>query len=602
MVVNRWMRDGAESSLPHDWFQRAATAAAMLAALLTLPSLGAGLLLDDFGLKALVRGTGGVSGSPFDLFRLVDGGSEHTQAMIDSGLLPWWTYNGVKGAFWRPLASLTHWLDFTLWPDLPAAMHLQSVFWYVLLVTAAGCLYRRAMGAVIPAALALILYSMDDAHATPVGWLANRSSVLAAASGALALYAHHRWRGEGWRAGAALAPMLFFVSLLCKEEGVGVFGFLLAYAALLDNGRPLKRLLALAPCVLVILAWRICWTHMGYGVANIGGYIDPLQEPLRFAAQLPGRLLLIVTGLFGAPPPITAILLTGNGLARLFVFAGAFVALLALAFLSLLRRSREARFWTLGTMLSAVPACATIPDDRLLLIPGIGAMALVAMFLTDVWSAAGSGCARHAAIRGMAAVLAIVHLVLAPVGLAARSSAPLGPRWLQERLYIAHSLGPMIATRDLVVVNPPVSIFFMASPLKWAAENSPVPRRLRVLTSSLFCDVSVTRTGAKTLLVRPEAGYLAFEYDRLFRSDRHPLRLGDVVRLPGMEARVVSLLPDGRPGHVAFTFEERLEHPSLLWKQWSAGRFVAFEPPAVGETVLLRGYPGGFAGFVRAVP
>jgi hypothetical protein len=52
-------------------------------------------------------------------------------------------------------------------------------------------------------------------------------------------------------------------------------------------------------------------------------------------------------------------------------------------FWPLLRRSATARFWGGGMALALVPACATLPANRLLFFVGLGGMGLLAEFLTS---------------------------------------------------------------------------------------------------------------------------------------------------------------------------------------------------------------------------
>ena len=75
-------------------------------------------------------------------------------AFLSLRLLPWWCNANLKGAFWRPIASLTHWLDYALWPDSPTLMHAQSIAWYGLLVSIVAFYYRRILGTSVAAGLA----------------------------------------------------------------------------------------------------------------------------------------------------------------------------------------------------------------------------------------------------------------------------------------------------------------------------------------------------------------------------------------------------------------------------------------------------------------
>ena len=59
---------------------------------------------------------------------------------METGAAPWWTLPTLRIAFFRPLAVLTHWADYRLWPDSGVLMHVHSIAWYgaVLLLGLGG--------------------------------------------------------------------------------------------------------------------------------------------------------------------------------------------------------------------------------------------------------------------------------------------------------------------------------------------------------------------------------------------------------------------------------------------------------------------------------
>src|SRR5450432_128581 len=113
----------------------------LLAVALTLPALATGFQFDDYLLRAALRGPTGPAALPAALnkpFVFMDGNPAHSAALMASGAFPWWALPEAQVAFWRPAAALTHWIDFALWPDNPALMHLHSLLWLGLLVAAAA--------------------------------------------------------------------------------------------------------------------------------------------------------------------------------------------------------------------------------------------------------------------------------------------------------------------------------------------------------------------------------------------------------------------------------------------------------------------------------
>ncbi|HEX9007142.1 MAG TPA: hypothetical protein VF889_07600, partial [Bacteroidota bacterium] len=249
---------------------------AALAVALALPSAWTGWQMDDLLHRYMLLGYPDVSGkrtSPLDLFYFMDGDSAHAQVLMDAGVTPWWTLPTIRLSFWRPLSSLTHWLDYRLWPDSSVLMHLQSLLWFALLVFAAALLYRRLLGHVWLAGLAALLFTLDDAHGLAAGWLANRNALVAGVLGVATLLAHDRWRRDAWRPGSVLGPLLLLLSLLAGEMALGTCAYLVAYAAFADPAARRARLLTLLPFAVVAVGWLGAYTLMGYGTRGSGFYV-----------------------------------------------------------------------------------------------------------------------------------------------------------------------------------------------------------------------------------------------------------------------------------------------------------------------------------------
>ncbi|MDD5063235.1 MAG: hypothetical protein PHQ35_00545 [Phycisphaerae bacterium] len=568
--------------------------AALLAVILTLLSLNAGLLVDDYHHKLLMTGSDSpirILNSPIDMFNFFDGDPEHISEAMDYGFLPWWTYERIKGAFWRPLASITHWLDYIIWPNSPPLMHLHSIFWYGAFVMAVAVLYRRFKVVPLVAGLAALLYAIDDAHGTPVGFLANRNALMATLFGVLTIIAHDKWRRNNWLAGMVLSPLLLTASLLSAEAGISTCAYLAAYMFFIDRSSWRQRIVSMVPYAAVVIVWRLLWTHLGYGMENFGVYVDPLSEPLRFITAVKDRAPFLLLGQLALPPSDITMMLPPWYSIPLWRGALIFLVLLAFVFTPLLRRDRTARFWMFGMLLSILPICATFPSDRLLTFVGIGAMGLVAQLLFVVF---GKTQYRPKLIlwRIPATVLAVIlifaHLIIAPLALPVKAAYPMMPKKITEKLMLNCPLDNSIENQDLVVVNPPLAFLAMSSSLVWESENYPMPRHLRVLTSSLFRPVKIHCSDSNTIVVQPEYGYYAWVLDALFRDKKHPFSVGDRIKLTGMTVEILELTGDNRPAKAAFTFSVPLEDPSLRWLQYKDGSFVPFTPPAIGENMVLK--------------
>jgi hypothetical protein len=141
----------------------------------------------------------------------------------------------------------------------------------------------------------------------------------------------------------------------------------------------------------------------------------------------------------------------------------------------------------------------------------------------------------------------------------------------------------------VVVVNGPVAFWAMHLPITRAALRESVPK-VRVLSPSMS-DVHIERVDARTLLLRPGAGYLSQPFDGLYRSIRNRFRAGDIVDLGDVNVRVTRLTPDGRPAEIAARFTAPLEDTSLRWVQWKDESYQPWTPPAVGASTELPAAP-----------
>ncbi|MHC4403127.1 MAG: hypothetical protein ACYTG0_25985 [Planctomycetota bacterium] len=565
---------------------------AVLAVVLALPSIRAGWILDDYYHRVVLLEKPRfreLLGTPGEMFRFFRGDPERTGRVMELGLYPWWTYKPLKAEFMQTLTVQTHRLDYRLWPHSPARMHLHSLAWFGLAVAAVAVVYRRMFAVGWVAGLAALLYAVDDAHGTTVGWIANRNALLAVSFGIGSWIAHDRWRRDGQRAAALLAPLLLACSLLSKEEGIATCAYLGAYAWFLDRAGWLRGSATLIPYAAVVVAWRIVRHSLGYGVVDMGLYVDPLADPSQFISAAAQRAPILLLGQWGLPPSDLSALLPPAGLRILWLSAMVFLALVFWALLPLLRRDRLARFWMAGMLFSVVPVCATFPMDRLLLFAGIGAMGLLSQFLVTTLGDPGEKAKspqRHRLRVGLAWFFVAVHVILAPLLLTLRSAAPLGPkRWL-DRLMVPPFSEVAVEEQDVVIVNPPSPMHAGYLPIMSELGDKPVPRATRALAPG-FPSVAVRRVDEQTLAIRPKNGYLAMPLDRLFRSVRRPMSVGQCVRLTGMTVRVTEMTDDDRPAEAWFRFDVPLEAPSLRWLCFRNGRFEPFEPPEIGQTDRL---------------
>lgn len=605
------------------------------AVVVSLPALRTGLLNDDFIHRSILagpspavdrlserglapEGSGGLGHALSRLFVAVHP-EENLQSLRDYGALPWWTYDGFRVAFWRPMASLTHWLDYRFFAQSPLVMHLHSILWFAAAVAGVSVLYRRitSIGSSETqpgsstsrirwiAALAALLYLLDDNGYFPTLWIANRNLLISLFFGAMALVAYDRHRREQWRPGVVIAPVCLLASVLATEGGVATFAYLLAYEVSLGEGRLRRRALALAPAVGVVVLWRLAYNLQGYGANGGGFYFDPVREPLGYAVAvvLRGPFFLgglwtgVPVDLYGWLPPVSKLLL--------WILLATFTVLIPVVLTPILRTNRRTRFWLIGMYVAAMPICATLPMGRAMLFIAIGAFGVVAEYIVGWWTVDRWVPSRRwmwHVCRTVFVVFLTAHVLVAAAG---RIMAPRVTARMQAKMAETQDLGPAgsLEGQDLVVVNAPNPVSFLYDPFRRVWEGRPLPLGVRILAPG-FNAVDVARTGPRRLTVRSVSDSLldcqrgkrmdfAFFYRYLgdVRSREHPLRAGDRISLPRVQVEVLEVDHRGFPVEAAFEYDVPLEDPSLKWLQWDWDNDVyrAFPLPAQGNAVRLEG-------------
>ncbi len=562
---------------------------AVLSALLLAPALGAGWQFDDHFHRSRIAGYG--DANPIQIFVPYDGIREHNLAQMEAGTLPWWASPNLHLAFLRYTSTLTMLLDYWLWPMRPAVMHLHSLRWLSFAVGAAAVLYRRVFGATWVAGLAALLDAVDEAHAWPATYLANRNALIATALGIASLICFIRWR-EGWRWGRSLSVLLLALALSAGEMALATAGYLFAFAVSLDHGRLWERLSRLAPEAVVVALWAAIYKLGGFGSHGSGFYIDPLGAPLNFGSLLLDRARWLLLGQWTPIPAEMGLIYAGASqkASALRAISLAVVVLLMALFLPLVRRDRFARFWALGVVLALLPVAAVGPENRVLFFVGLGSMALLA-HLTRVAFASPPIAPPSAAWRLLARVAIVVllpiHVLLAPV-LALqtlRRESVASAAMLRAVANIPDD--PSIVKQDLIIVNPPEHSYVVtAIPVLKELDGLPRPRRIRALSAGTS-GLTVMRVDARSLRVDFPASLFPSVFARYMRSDTERFQIGQRFAVSGLTATIEALDGRGDLVRVLYEFAVPIDDASLRWMQWTNGTYVPWRPPPPGESVTL---------------
>ena len=558
--------------------------------LLCLPAVFGQFVLDDNVLALLARAEPGVEGfesRPLDLFRFTTGVPAENHKLMDEGvLLPWWTTPQLRIAFFRPLSSLTHQLDFALFGTTAAPMYAHNLLWMWVLLLIAGRVYSGLCDTPGLAGLALLLYAVDDTHGAAVGWIAARNALLATALTLPALLAHHRARtADGrWWAG----PLWLCAGLLAGETALGLGGFLVAYALCLDRGRLTTRALSLLPYGAVVVLWWVGYKAAGFGAHGSGLYTDPGREPLLFLHSLSQNWPALLAGQFGLGfPPIGDMTAWASpeALPSLLQASILTIAVLAAIAWPVLRRDAHARFWALGCALSALPVAASVPGERLLVFSSLGAGGLLAKLIAHYGTRAALTTGPRLP-RLLFGLLVLTHLVAGPLGLPMRSASMKLLGLTLERAEQSLPSTPEVRDQTFVLLDAPFDVLASHLQLMREVTGTPRPRHLYWLSSGSSA-TSFEVTSPSSLTLTPERGFLYTRLERHYRGTPNELGVGAEVKLSEMTAHVLEQTADGRPAKVEFRFRRPLSDPSYRFFHFHAGRFRPAALPAPGVRVRL---------------
>lgn len=548
---------------------------AFIAFLFTLPSLAVGLQADDYILREQVLKDG-----PFAayLFTPRDQHASHEQLLElrAAGQVPWWTEEHPHTRFFRPLSSLSLWLDFAHGAP-PWWMHLENCAIYALLVWLAVASFRQLGLSGAGLGWAAVFFGLDFGFATPAGWIAGRNTLLAACFGLACILLHDRARRSGRPALLIYACACFALSLLSAELGLCTLGYLAAHALAVDRAPRSRRMLALSPYAVVAGLYLGYYVSAGYGVHGIPYYRDVFASP---GAALLGLLESIPIWLgTTATLPVAGLLLFVPDL-RLPVVVLSLVVLAVLVPLLATRWTEQpqARMFAAGAVLSLVPLAPALPQERLRFFVAFGVYGLLGPWVARDFDAPAR------LRRVVARALWRLHGVLLPIffvpGLFAVRSAFAGggASALDDSV-------PRAAAPITVVLNPPSWIVpsFQASMRAYGGDPRPPVFALYAGGQSL----AVARPEARSLELHAARGWFTTPFERIRDVSRAPFQVGERIELAHLTVEVREVDSAGTPTRARFTFDRSLDDPGLTFRCWDGSEILPWTPPPIGSRLQL---------------
>lgn len=494
------------------------------------------------------------------------------------GFFTWWSSPRIEVNFLRPLTSLNHWLEYTIFPNTPAAMLFINVVLYAVSVWLAASLYRKLAPDAWIAALAGLMFCVDDGHANSVGWISARNTLLATLFSLAALASHVRAAETGRRSLQSVTALCVILALLAGEAGVWSVGLLTAYAAAFDERPRNARCSALALPLSAAAVWVAIYLYTGpHGVPGSNWYRE-LSKPLTVVTEGTLDLPMWAAALFGGSVASLGLTLSPS-VARLLAFV---VAAPALTWLALVvNKTKACRFFALATLLCVLPLMLSVPQERTTIGASFGAFGWIACYV-------GDAAARMTVWRRLGRTLLVfthVFLSLAPyrIALAAFHFVENGVQALVKVLP---------PTRQVVIVNAPFEVLnnYALGIIRMPGYTLPKPESSHVLYAGAS-DIQVSRPAEAQLDVRAIRGWAYTSIEHPFSATRELPRRGERRQLRGMSATVLESTPDGRPALVRFQFDSPLESQDRGWVRWRGRQPEAWRPPPIGGIETIEGQP-----------
>jgi hypothetical protein len=585
------------------------------------PALYAGYLADDLFQISMFEGFFGEH-QPWNLYSFARGDAAENAAHAARGSLPWWTVPHFRFSMLRPLSSCLIYLDHALFPRQAVVHHIHSFLWFF-----AGLyvVYRfiRAVAGESVALMAVAAFSIDETMAWMVAWIANRCALVCLVFSFLALLLHHRHAEEPTPKRRALELAAWGLAFMAGEYAVGGIAYLVAYEIVLGRGRALQRVRALWPGMAALALYGIAYVAGDFGVYGASTYIDPISDPFAFLSsageRIPRMAGEVWTGMAGESERflyryhhtgLVGFVMPNDG-ADVVTQAwrhARFALVTTLAFVggawALARRwwtpdeRRRVRFFVLGSTFALVPIAAIPPATRALMFANLGSSVFVAFVLvatfrawrakTETKPTAGLW-ARRVVLSVWALAFVYVHGVRERTYVNEQMMALSGAQDSYDEFYG----NPPFAALDLrgkhvVVIATPGLVTGIHGLSMLNLADRPLPKTWHVLAMGRR-PYLVRRMGPRAIELDSVGGPMQLSpQEVLFRSRADAMKMGEQIDVGLFRAKVVHVREATGPDGIVFTFDRRLDDPSLVFLDVGPEGLRPFPIPPRGKTIAVQ--------------
>lgn len=563
---------------------------------LRLPALTWGFGFDDYAHQIiLAEEFEHDTLTPWSLFDF-GGTPQEGEPGYEEGAFPFWADTDMSARFLRPVTSASLMLDHKLFGRDAAGYHPTQIAGFALLLVLLARLYLALGLSQGMALLATCMFGLEDGSTIVVGWIANRSTLLAALGLVLGLLFLNRGLASRERRPAALA-----LAILCglfavgaKESGAGVLAIFAsaALAGLVPGWRASgSRARTVGVICAALGAAYICgYFALGYGTHS-AFYPTPWTNPSGFLSYLALHLTSGVATCAG--PIVTDVGFLHEHLRPAIIVSGlGLLLVLARPVARSVRQLEAGRLFLAIGVLTMLPQTMAAPSDRLAFLPMVGWAPLLACAVLRGWRSS------VALARFGSRALATLTLILSPLYILLISNA-LGMQLNLSRqaMVEAEVQGDAALRREVFVLQAPFATMMLSVGPLYAIETGERDVRIWPLQNGRR-GLRLTRTSARSFRFETtDASFLTLPFEYVYRVRQAPPEVGHVYKTSLFHVRVEAV--DER-GARSFELSLAPEVPGDLtgeqysFLHWDGERLRHTPLPAVGETADLATAPEPF--------
>ena len=552
----------------------------LLGILLLAPTATLGFYADDYVHQLVLRGDD--ENVPMEPWALYDFGTRADWTAIDGtvGTFPWWTGGDWKIRFLRPLASLYLLGQHAVFGEWALGYHLVGLAVFGVLLVLVHGLYRTLGLSEAAARIGTLLFAVCDSVVLPVGWPANQNSLLAAVFSVASFRLVVRGSPSAGRLAAGL--LLAVAAAGSKESGsvALVLAVLVLFARSMDPAQSgpsqARRLRAAGVAALLLSAGYVAlFVGGGYGTRSLF-YATPWGEPTRYATNL---LLLCTAGpasLLG-PFPLDLVGLIPAARVPVILF-GCLVGIPIWIWILRGVRSLSGAGWlAIWSVAFLVVQAGTLPADRLLFLPAIGALGLLALCFEERRGRRSLGLRVLAVSTTFGSAL---FVLVQGLGLSA------GAAFLRDTV-LHTDVGPTdLGHRDVFVLQTESQFQAFTLHSMWGFHSTDHELTFWNLQAGNR-PLEWTRVDDSTFdLETLGEPFLTGAFETVYLTEPPATLVGDTWNTRAFQVEALAV-EDGRPTHLRFRLEQPLAAETVRFVRPEQGRLARIDLPQPGETVTI---------------